>query len=110
MEGNWTPIIAAIATIFGGIGVEVIRKVLSRAGSKETFETTLRNEIRGDLQDLKQELKETKEELDEWKAKAYTLMSEAVTAKGEIERLKTRVEQLEDHQQEPAHPPNAPEG
>jgi putative hemolysin len=93
MENNWTPIIAAVATIFGGIGVEVIRRMLGRSSDREVYAMTLRQELREEIKSLKDDLAKSQEELDEWKSKCYELMSEALQLHAQLERLKLKLQQ-----------------
>lgn len=89
---NWTPIIAAVATIMGGVGVEVVRRLLSRSSDRENYAMTLRTELREEIKNLKEELATAQNELDEWKAKCYALMSEALQLHSQLEQLKLKLQ------------------
>lgn len=89
------PIIALLGTLFGGAGLEFIKRWLGKAKDKEDTATALRNELRGELTSLKQELAEVEKELDEWKAKYYDVVEKYLTVKIQYENA---LRQLSDRQ------------
>ena len=89
------PIIALLGTIFGGAGLEFIKRWLGKAKDKDDTATALRNELRGELTSLKQELAEVEKELDDWKAKYYDVVEKYLTVKIQYENA---LRQLSDRQ------------
>ena len=84
--GNYAiPIIALLGTIFGGAGLEFIKRWLGKAKEKDDTATALRNELRGELTSLKTELSNVERELDEWKAKYYEVVEKYLTVKIQYE-------------------------
>lgn len=81
------PIIALLGTLFGGAGLEFIKRWLGKAKEKDDTATALRNELRGELTSLKQELAAVEKELDEWKAKYYDVVEKYLTVKIQYENL-----------------------
>lgn len=68
------PLIALIGTIFGGAGLEFIKRWLAKAKDKDTTATDLRNELRTDLNTLKAELETVEKEVTQWKDRYYDVM------------------------------------
>jgi hypothetical protein len=84
--GNYTiPIIALLGTLFGGAGLEFIKRWLGKAKERDDTATALRNELRGELTSLKKELANVEKELDEWKAKYYEVVERYLTIKIQYE-------------------------
>lgn len=84
--GNYTiPIIALLGTLFGGAGLEFIKRWLGKAKEKDDTATALRNELRGELTSIKNELATVERELDEWKAKYYEVVEKYLTVKIQYE-------------------------
>src|ERR1044072_8397131 len=82
--GNYAiPIIALLGTLFGGAGLEFIKRWLGKA--KDDTATDLRNELRGELTSIKTELANVERELDEWKAKYYEVVEKNLTVKIQYE-------------------------
>ena len=94
------PLIALIGTIFGGAGLEFVKRWLGKAKDKDDTATALRNELRGELTSLKTELSNVERELDEWKAKYYDVVEKYLTVKIQYENA---LRQLSDRKvEEPA--------
>jgi uncharacterized protein (DUF3084 family) len=89
------PIIALLGTIFGGAGLEFIKRWLGKAKEKDDTATNLRNELRTELTALKAEMAAVEKELDEWKAKYYDVVEKYLTVKIQYENL---LRQLGDRQ------------
>ena len=91
MDINWSdyaiPIIALVGTIFGGAGLEFIKRWLGKAKERDDTATALRNELRGELTSIKQELANVEKELDEWKTKYYDVVEKYLTVKIQYENL-----------------------
>jgi hypothetical protein len=107
------PIFALIGTIFGGAGLEFVKRWLGKAKDKDDTATELRNELRGELTALKQELAGVEKELDEWKQKYYDVVEKYLTVKIQYENA---LRQLADRKiDEPAevvlpdHPKDVPD-
>lgn len=84
--GNYAiPIIALLGTLFGGAGLEFIKRWLGKAKEKDDTATDLRNELRGELTSIKTELAAVERELDEWKAKYYEVVEKYLTVKIQYE-------------------------
>lgn len=84
--GNYgIPIIALLGTLFGGAGLEFIKRWLGKAKEKDDTATDLRNELRGELTSIKTELANVERELDEWKAKYYEVVEKYLTVKIQYE-------------------------
>ena len=74
-------LIALFGTIFGGAGLEIVRRVLSKSKEKEDSATVLRNELRAELTALKAEMMTVEKELDMWRQKYYELFEKYVLIK-----------------------------
>jgi uncharacterized coiled-coil DUF342 family protein len=104
MEINET-IIALVAAMFGGVGLKVIEKVLSRSAERADVAKDIRDELREELGHLKHEIVELAERLDKWRKQYYDLLSAfndltvvALTAglEEEVQRIRERLHSLED--------------
>lgn len=69
-------VLALIGTIFGGAGLKIIESFLSKGKVKSDIATEIRNELRGEVQTLREELRRVEEDLDTWKAKYYELLDQ----------------------------------
>lgn len=85
LSDNAIPLIALAGTIFGGAGLEFIKRWLGKAKEKDDTATALRNELRGELTSLKTELAGVEKELDEWKQKYYDVVEKYLTVKIQYE-------------------------
>lgn len=86
IDSNYAiPIIALLGTLFGGAGLELIKRWLGKAKEKDDTATQLRKELRGELTSLKKELSDVERELDEWKARYYEVMEKYLTVKIQYE-------------------------
>lgn len=81
MEASQDAWIALAGTIFGGVGLEVIRRALAKSKEREDSATALRNELRAELTALKAETAAVEKELDHWKQKYYELYEKYVYIK-----------------------------
>lgn len=81
MFGLDTAWIALIGTVFGGAGLKIIEKGLSRGAHKEEVATTIRKELRAESAGLKEELRVVEKELDQWKEKYFLLLQEYLEVK-----------------------------
>lgn len=85
MSDYATPIFVLAGTIFSGVGLEVVRRLLGRAKEKDDTATEFRKELRGELSTIKSELDTVERELDEWKGKYYALLQQYIEVKGELD-------------------------
>src|SRR6476469_7125016 len=74
-------LIALAGTIFGGAGLEILRKILTKSKDREDSATNIRNEIRGELTSLKAEMATVEKELDMWRQKYYELFEKYILIK-----------------------------
>lgn len=81
-----TSIIALIGTLFGGGGLALTTKWVSRNKDKEDSASKFRDELRVEVIRLRGELSETERELDEWKSKYYALLQDGILFKQTLER------------------------
>lgn len=81
MEASQDAWIALAGTIFGGAGLEIIRRSLAKSKEREDSATALRNELRGELTSLKSEMAAVEKELDLWRQKYYELFEKYVYIK-----------------------------
>jgi len=84
--------IALLGTLFGGGGLELIRRALAKSKEREDSATSLRNELRTELTSLKHEMLEVEKELDEWKLKYYELFEKYLLVKLQYEEALTELE------------------
>lgn len=80
-----TPILVLAGTVFSGVGLEIVRRLLGRAKEKDDTATEFRKELRGELSSIKSELDTVEKELDEWKGKYYDLLQQYIDVKGQLE-------------------------
>lgn len=74
-------LIALFGTIFGGAGLEFVRRVLAKSKEKEDSATALRNELRTELTALKAEMTAVEKDLDMWRQKYYELFEKYILIK-----------------------------
>jgi len=79
------PLMALIGTLFGGAGLEFIRRWLGKAKEKDDTATALRQELRTELTAMKVEQAALEKELDEWKQKYYDVVEKYLTIKIQYE-------------------------
>lgn len=65
--------LALFGTMFGAVGLKVIEHWLGKRTREETSQTSMRNEFREEVKNLKAELDKEEAELDKWKARYYSL-------------------------------------
>jgi len=74
-------LIALFGTVFGGAGLEFVRRVLAKSKEKEDSATALRNELRTELTALKAEMTAVEKDLDMWRQKYYELFEKYILIK-----------------------------
>lgn len=75
------PILALLGTLFGGAGLEFVKRWLGKAKETNDIATNLRNELRGELTALKLEMEATEKESNEWRARYYEVLEKYLTVK-----------------------------
>jgi hypothetical protein len=80
-----TPLITAI---FGGIGVKVLDKILSKRSDVFNESVKIREELRTQIDSLRTELEEWKTEADEWRKKYWEQVEINISLKAVLESLK----------------------
>ncbi|QNN98437.1 membrane protein [Streptomyces phage LilMartin] len=86
--------IALIGTVLGGVGLKFVEHWLSRSKVRDDTAAQLRNELRTEIQGLKQELNNVESDLDKWRGKYYELMDNFIKVKSELE---TAMRQLQNN-------------
>lgn len=86
---------SAIAAIFGGVGVKIFEKLMSKRSEQFMEASRIREELRIEITSLREELEEWKKEADEWRTKYYERVEENLQIKGELEMLRTEVQSLQ---------------
>lgn len=88
--------IALAGTLFGGAGFKILEHFLGRSKRKIDEATSLRSELRTELNDLRteadrlrDEADELRDEIDMWRTKYYSLVSSI--AKGDLEEALRKI-------------------
>lgn len=71
---NEQTIVALAAALFGGGGLKLIEHFLTRSKTRVDLAAQLRNELRTEINGLRQEVKEVDDSLDDWKRRYYRLL------------------------------------
>lgn len=69
-------LLALIGTIFGGVGLKVVEALLNRSKTQSDLASQIRQELREEVQGLREELRRVEGELDNWKFKYYELLDQ----------------------------------
>jgi len=85
--------IALIGTVLGGVGLKFVEHWLSRSKVRDDTAAQLRNELRTEIQGLKQELNNVESDLDKWRGKYYELMDNFIKVKSELETAMRTLQQ-----------------
>lgn len=85
--------IALIGTVLGGVGLKFVEHWLSRSKVRDDTAAQLRNELRTEIQGLKQELNNVESDLDKWRGKYYELMDNFIKVKSELETAMRALQQ-----------------
>lgn len=85
--------IAVIGTMLGGVGLKFVEHWLSRSKVRDDTAAQLRNELRTEIQGLKQELNNVETDLDKWRGKYYELMDNFIKVKSELETAMRQLQQ-----------------
>lgn len=95
MNGNEYAIslIALAGALFGGAGLEFIKRWLAKAKEKDDTAVNLRNELRGDLTELKKELDEVEREVTQWKDRYYDIVEKKLQIQSQLDKARLQLEQ-----------------
>ena len=77
--------LALAGAVFGGAGLEIVRKWLARSKEKDDTATQFRAELREEVKNLREELRKVEDDLDKWRAKYYELMDQFIKVKDELD-------------------------
>ena len=78
-----------ITAAFGGIGVKVLDKVMSRRSETFNESSKIRNELRGEIEILRKDVEEWKTEADEWRRKYWEQVEVNIDQKAILETLRS---------------------
>lgn len=70
-----TTIVALVAALFGGGGLKFLEHILNRNKERADLATQLRDELRSEVNSLKDEVKGVDDALDEWRKRYYRLLA-----------------------------------
>lgn len=68
-------IIALVAALFGGGGLKALEHILNRNKEKTDLATQLRDELRNEVNSLKEEVRGIDDDLDNWRKRYFRLLS-----------------------------------
>ena len=77
-------LIALFAATFGGAGLKFIEYLLSRGKAKQDLAQSIREELRSEVQSLRDELRQVQEEVDAWRQKYYDLLDRFYIERKEV--------------------------
>lgn len=86
---KYTPLITAI---FGGVGVKVLDKVMSKRSEAFNESAKIREELRQQVQLFREEIEEWKAEADEWRKKYWEQVEINIHQKSVLEVLRAEFE------------------
>jgi peptidoglycan hydrolase CwlO-like protein len=78
-------VLALIGTVMGGSGLKITESILSKRKTQADEATTIRTELRTEVENLRKLMKEAEGEVDEWRNKYYALVSEVAGLRAEAE-------------------------
>ncbi len=84
--------VAIIVALFGGAGVKVVERWLSRGQIADDGQLKLRDELRLELNRLREELEKTEKELDETRARYFKLLEEFSKNKMDLEKALNKLQ------------------
>lgn len=79
---------AVLAALFGGLGVKLLEKLMSKKSEAFTEATQLREELRTEKAILRAEADEWKDEADKWREKYYDAVEENLQLNQQFESLR----------------------
>lgn len=84
---------ALLSAVFGGAGVKLLEKLLSRRSDAFTESEKIRAELRAQLETSRKELDEWKTEADDWREKYWGQVQVCIELQSENEKLKNELAQ-----------------
>lgn len=83
-----------LSALFGGAGVKLLDKLLSKRGDAFGEATKIREELRSEIDTLRAEINTKRTEADAWRTKYWEQIEENIQLKSEIENLKSDLDDL----------------
>jgi uncharacterized coiled-coil DUF342 family protein len=80
---------ALLSAIFGGAGVKLLEKLLSRRSDNFNEAEKIRTELRTQLDTARTEVDEWKSEADDWREKYWEQVAVNIELQSEVEKLKS---------------------
>jgi F0F1-type ATP synthase membrane subunit b/b' len=88
---KYTPLLTGL---LGGIGVKVLDKVMSKRSEAFNESTKIREELRQQVNALREEAEASKGEADEWRQKYWEQVELNISQRGLLEDLRVEVDKL----------------
>jgi hypothetical protein len=85
-------VLALIGTLFGGVGIKVVERLLSTGDRLSADAATIRTELWAELNTVRERVDECEKELSEWKQKYFDLYAEQVILLRENTDLRKRID------------------
>jgi hypothetical protein len=79
---------SVLAAIFGGVGVQLLKKLTTRRSEEFEEAVRIRQELRQEIESLREELDQLKIEVEEWRTKYYQKVEETLETRSEIELMR----------------------
>jgi len=83
-----------LSALFGGAGVKLLDKLLSKRGDAFGEAAKIREELRQEIDSLRAEINTKRTEADAWRTKYWEQIEENIQLKSEVESLKSDLEDL----------------
>jgi peptidoglycan hydrolase CwlO-like protein len=83
-----------LSALFGGAGVKLLDKLLSKRGDAFSEATKIREELRSEIDTLRAEISARRTESDSWRGKYWEQVEENIQLKSEMESMKLDLEEL----------------
>ncbi|SRR6266540_3635056 len=100
--------IALVGTLFGGTGLKIIEQWLNKAKERSTEATSIRDELRKEIDSLRTQLKSADEEekrleiiVEEWRSRYYDLRDEKQKVVTELSITLDRLKHMEERYEKP---------
>lgn len=85
-------LIGVVGAIFGGIGVRIVDKMLSRRSDAFTEAEKIRSELRSEVDVLKEEISILQEDVVKWRELYWKVYEEAAQLRVEVKELLSRLQ------------------
>lgn len=79
--------IALLAAALGGVGLKIVESLLGRSKDRVDLATQIRDELRNEIQNLRNELRAVEDRLDNSRSMYYAILHAYNVAKGHLVRL-----------------------